>query len=282
MNYPNEWDLTLNGDTFNAMKSDFNQVLRKTLSNMERKGSELAELTVKLKISLKKDQAPDFPVNGTEMKRDIVIPKFDHKVSSVMQIKDEVTGTLGGNYELVWDAARGEYVMREIMDPQISIFECTPTRVYDAEAVDVEVEEEPAALEGRKLFGLPAPADENEEPEIQNEDAESEDDEPKIETDRERCARLYPACPCVHCAHNIESDVSACCSQHERDCDYESGCVDFEPIEQEAQEEDEPLDEEVEKRRAAIGKAIDIIRAAAQEDAGDEEDGYGYEEPEEA
>lgn len=174
MNYPNEWDLTLNGDTFNALKTDFNQVLRKTLSNMERKGSEAAELTVKLKIQLKKDQAPDFPVDGTEMKRDIVIPKFDHKVSSVMQIKDEVTGTLGGNYELVWDPTRGEWVMREIVDPQTNIFEF----VDSSNVCDVypdELEEEPAALEGRKLFSLPPASDEDEQNE---EDGIGPDDGP--------------------------------------------------------------------------------------------------------
>lgn len=249
MNYPNEWDLTLNGDTFNVLKSDFNQVLRKTISNMERKGSELAELSVKVKISLKKDQAPDFPINGTEMRRDIVIPKFDHKVSSVMQIKDEVTGTLGGNYELVWDADRGEYVMREIMDPQISIFECTPARVYDAEVVDVQEVEEPAALEGRKLFSLPAPSDGNDGPEDENDPDENENAAPQVETDRELCARLYPNCPCVRCAHNDDGDASACCSGHERDCTDGGSCVDFEPIEDGS--------------------------------ASEEDDGYSYQEPEE-
>lgn len=168
LTYPNEWDLTLNGDTFNALKTDFNQVLRKTLSNMERKGSEVAELTVKLKILLKKDQEPDFPVDGTEVKRDIVIPKFDHKVSSVMQIKDEVTGTLGGNYELVWDKTRGEWVMREIVDPQVSIFECVGNPpVYDV--VPEDVQEGPAALEGRKLFSLPPASDDNGEQDNGNE-----------------------------------------------------------------------------------------------------------------
>jgi hypothetical protein len=115
----NELDLNLNGDTFNALKTDFNAVLRKTLFNMEAKGSELAEITVKMKISLEKGTGRF----GDAAPRNITVPKFDHKVSSVMQIKDEIAGSLGGNYELVWDSKRGEWIMREITDGQQSIFD---------------------------------------------------------------------------------------------------------------------------------------------------------------
>jgi TRAP-type C4-dicarboxylate transport system substrate-binding protein len=117
MNQQNVWALTLSSDTFNALKSDFDQVLRKTLTNMENKESEQAELTVKLKISLMKEQAPNFDSLIPGAQREVIKPKFDHKVSSVMQIKDEKTGTLSGNYELVWDGELGQYVMREIKDP---------------------------------------------------------------------------------------------------------------------------------------------------------------------
>lgn len=116
---PNDWALNLNDDTFNALKTDFNVVLKKTLHNMEQKESEAAELTVKLKISLERTKQ----ASGDDIPRDVIIPKFDHKVSSVMQYKDEKTGTLGGNYELVWDKERGEWVMREIIDGQQNIFD---------------------------------------------------------------------------------------------------------------------------------------------------------------
>lgn len=42
----------------------------------------------------------------------MIIPRFDHKVSSVLQIKDEASGRLGGEFELVYDEARKDYVMR--------------------------------------------------------------------------------------------------------------------------------------------------------------------------
>lgn len=174
--YHDEFDLTLNGDTFNAMKSDFNQVLRKTLTNMENKGSELAELTIKLKITLKKDTAPDFS-RAEESRRDIVVPKFDHKVSSVMQIKDEVTGSLGGDYELVWDEERGEYVMRKIVSSQMNIFDVEYTVANDGEGVEII---EPDAIEGSpQPLALPPAADADDTPDSADDTQDSEDDSPE-------------------------------------------------------------------------------------------------------
>jgi len=90
-----------------------------TLSTMSTRGSEVAEMAIKLKITLRKDSTI-----GNQMPRDIVVPKFDHKVSSVVQTKSEVSGTLGGNYELVWDGT--QWVMREVVDPQQTIFDVYP------------------------------------------------------------------------------------------------------------------------------------------------------------
>lgn len=185
----NVWALTLSSDTFNALKSDFDQVLRKTLTNMENKDSEQAELTVKLKISLTKDEAPNFDSLDRDAKREVVKPKFDHKVSSVMQIKDEQTGTLGGNYELVWDGELGQYVMKEIKDGQYSLFDYA----------DIEPNDD--ALHGRKVLSIAGSTDpENvidadyhvvdddednldEYPEIDEELDENEDDTPENEND---------------------------------------------------------------------------------------------------
>lgn len=125
MNKPKSaFALTMESEAFAALKSDFNQVLRRTLTNMERKESEQAELTLKLKISLEKDSAPDFQQVQYQATRDIVKPTFTHKVSSVMQIKDEKSGVLGGNYELVWDKDQGDFFMRPIDNGQISLFNC--------------------------------------------------------------------------------------------------------------------------------------------------------------
>lgn len=123
MDKNNVLTLTMESEAFNGLKTDFNQVLRRTLTNMERKESEQAELTVKLKISLEKDTAPDFREVKGKAERDIVRPTFTHKISSVMQIKCEKSGVLSGDYELVWDEERGDYIMRPIDDGQLSLFD---------------------------------------------------------------------------------------------------------------------------------------------------------------
>lgn len=146
--YPDVLDLNLNGDTFNALKTDFNKILKRTLSSMENKGSEFAELTVKVKIKLEKET--DYEC---EMPREFVKPRFDHKVSSVMQIKDELTGTLRGNYELIWDEDRGEYIMREMR--QMTIFDICREDEYK--------DDEPIAAAGRKVISLPAPKEDDDD-----------------------------------------------------------------------------------------------------------------------
>lgn len=108
----NTMELTLEGIAFNGLKSDFNTMLRKTLNKMCQKESEQAEISVKVKISFEKIEDMG-----------IIKPKFDHKVSSAIQIKDEVSGCLKGDYMLAWDSSKNEYVMKPIKDKQVSIFD---------------------------------------------------------------------------------------------------------------------------------------------------------------
>lgn len=149
MDKNNVLTLTMESEAFNGLKTDFNQVLRRTLTNMERKESEQAELTVKLKISLEKDTAPDFREVKYRAERDIVRPTFTHKISSVMQIKCEKSGVLSGDYELVWDEEIGDYIMRPIDDGQLSLFDENgkPTEPLCLEAGTPEPTE-PLAIEG--------------------------------------------------------------------------------------------------------------------------------------
>lgn len=158
--------LTMESEAFNGLKTDFNQVLRRTLTNMERKESEQAELTVKLKISLEKDTAPDFSEVRYRAERDIVRPTFTHKISSVMQIKCEKSGVLSGNYELVWDEESGDYVMRPIEDGQMSLFDKNgqPRAALSCEGKDViEADYREADTEGEDAsddYGYEKPDDE--------------------------------------------------------------------------------------------------------------------------
>lgn len=129
------YPMSLNSDTFNAMKTDFDQMLRKLLSGMEKFECEEGTLNIKVGVKLEKDQARDFEVQEYEAMRDIVKPTFKHEISSAMQVKDKKSGSLGGNYELVWDRESGQYVMRNIDDGQTTLFDQEGGRgnVVDAE-----------------------------------------------------------------------------------------------------------------------------------------------------
>ena len=141
MDNPNVYALTMESDAFGAMKSDFNQILRRALTNMEKKQSDEAELTLKLKISLEE-------IGSDE---DLIVkPTFAHKISSVMKIKDEKSGVLSGNYALIWDEESGDYIIRPIDDGQVSMF--------DTQESSDEEETGPLLLDGEvgEPVGLPA------------------------------------------------------------------------------------------------------------------------------
>lgn len=93
--------LTLDSNAFEKMKGDFNKILKRTLGNMQTKGSDEATLTLKLNISLTEQDVPDYDSPNPAAMKTIQNPRFDHKISSVMQIKNQESGTLNGDYELV-------------------------------------------------------------------------------------------------------------------------------------------------------------------------------------
>jgi len=118
------FELNLKSDAFNAFKSDFDSMLKHTLYTMEQKEGEVAQISISFKISLTKDSAPDTQITAYEATRDVIIPKIEHKLKSLIKIQDERAGYLGGEkYELVWDKDACEYVMREIKDGNPTLFD---------------------------------------------------------------------------------------------------------------------------------------------------------------
>lgn len=116
--------LTLDGTAFSKMKEDFNSILKKTLDNMQAKDSREATITLKLNISLTDAEAPDFSVPYENAMRNIKKPRFDHKISSAMQIKSEESGSLKGEYELAWDEDIEDWIMKPIDNGQCTLFDC--------------------------------------------------------------------------------------------------------------------------------------------------------------
>ena len=55
MNQKNDLSLSLSGDAFSALRSDFDQVLRSTLAGMIDTDKDTAEVSMKVKITLTED-----------------------------------------------------------------------------------------------------------------------------------------------------------------------------------------------------------------------------------
>lgn len=115
--------LNINSNAFENLKADFDKVLRRTLGNMQIKESNEATLTLKLSVKLTEMEVPDFDAAYPNAMRKIHKPRFDHKVSSVMQIKTEESGHLKGEYELVWDEEAQDFVMKPIDNGQKTLFD---------------------------------------------------------------------------------------------------------------------------------------------------------------
>ncbi len=147
----NDLILSLNEDTFESLKKDFDTILNRTIGNMEMRGASDAVITMKLSVSLDK-RSMDMGDGIQEFKK----PTFKHEVSSVMQIKDKATGQLGGDYAMVWDEKEERFVLRQFTGGQTSIFDDDYETVEEPWGKFTDMPDD--------AHSLPAPAEEEEEP----------------------------------------------------------------------------------------------------------------------
>ena len=114
-------DLSLNSEVFLALRASFDDMLKKVLQNMLEQKNDTAEINVKVKIKLEKSY-----INVTyEDQREVITPIFQHKVTSMLQVKDEQSGSFNGNngkYELLWNDEREKYILTEMQIAQTSLF----------------------------------------------------------------------------------------------------------------------------------------------------------------
>lgn len=118
-----DFALSMDGEAFKSLRSDYDQMLRSTLAGMIETEQDQAEINIKVKITLTEDSAPDYSVAGGNHTREITKPKFEHTVTAVIQRKEKKTGTFSGEYELVWDWEAGRYIARSIEDGQQTLFD---------------------------------------------------------------------------------------------------------------------------------------------------------------
>jgi hypothetical protein len=118
-----KYDLTLDGIVFNAMKTDFDNMLNTLLNTMTTKESESAEINIKIKVTLEEGTAPDLRISAYHADREIYNPKFEHTISSTIQIKNKKDGFVGGSkYELFFNRETRKWAMRPIEEAQLSMF----------------------------------------------------------------------------------------------------------------------------------------------------------------
>lgn len=135
----NERKLSLDGNTFAILKEQFDKILNRTVGNMEMKGADVAVITLKLNVSLEKSS-----VSVGDYIKEVTKPTFKHDISSVMQVKDKVSGQTTDDYALVWDENERKYVLRKIENGQMSFddFNANGYPIYDADHHEVPETEE--------------------------------------------------------------------------------------------------------------------------------------------
>ena len=142
--------LSLNGDTFQTLKNDFDTILARTIGNMTMKGADEATITLKLSVSLEKSSVGT--MNGVQ---DVTKPTFKHDISSVMQVKDKMTGQFKGEYGMIWDEDEERWVLRKIDNGQMNLFDDEGNQIIDAEYHEVPALPESAEAEEKNSTDTP-------------------------------------------------------------------------------------------------------------------------------
>lgn len=116
--------LDFDSDTFEEMKRDMNFVLQRLIGNMQEKGSDEGSMTLKIDVTMVKEFIPNYDPDIKGETREVSKPQFKHKVTSVVKINDEKSGSLNNEMELVMDEDTGVFKLVPICNTsQRSIFD---------------------------------------------------------------------------------------------------------------------------------------------------------------
>lgn len=143
-------EVSIKGDTFEAFRDDFDEILTKTLDNMREQDLSEAEITVKMKVKTIKKEVEASTVSNAGEKRTAIVPTFNHTISTAYKVETKVDGQLAANQELLYDEASGQYILIDIFTGQQSFWnytENTPADTYSGSTVPEDV----PAIEGATL-----------------------------------------------------------------------------------------------------------------------------------
>lgn len=124
MEMDNIKNLTLEDETFEEPRQNFNRVLQRLFKSMIDSGSTDGSITMKIDVSMEQEYIPNYDPEIDGESRKISKPVFKHKVTSTVTVKDEVSGSKNPQMELIWDEEKQMYVLAYISNTdQRSIFD---------------------------------------------------------------------------------------------------------------------------------------------------------------
>lgn len=117
-------ELRIEADTFDKLRRDANIVLQRALGTMKEKESMEGKVSISVDIKMVPEFIPNYDPDIQGETRKILKPKFDHKVTSAINIKNEEKGSVNPEMAMVWDEDKQEYVLTYVNNTsQRSIFD---------------------------------------------------------------------------------------------------------------------------------------------------------------
>ena len=133
-------ELRIEAETFDKLRRDANTVLQMALGTMKEKESMDGKVTITIDIKMVPEFIPNYDLSIQGETRKILKPKFDHKVTSAINIKNEEKGNTNPEMEMVWNEEKQEYVLTYVNNTsQRSIFDTDFQEVMDETEKNPEV-----------------------------------------------------------------------------------------------------------------------------------------------
>lgn len=163
MGIKNWQEITLDSETFEKARQNFDVLLQKLFQKMEQNNSDEGSITLKVDITMTDEYVNDEDGNSHRISK----PSLKHKVSTTVPVKDSFDGKKDTGMELVYDEELKRYVLKYVSSGgQRSIFDPEYEDVINGTAR--EVTEGPALIEDKSIC---EEEDENVEEEAVNGDS---------------------------------------------------------------------------------------------------------------
>lgn len=147
MEIQNWQEITLDSETFEQARQNFDMLLQKLFQKMEQNNSDEGSITLKVDINMIDDYVTDEEGNSKRVCK----PVLKHKVSTAVPVKDSFDGKKDTGMELVYDEELKRYVLKYVSSGgQMSMFDPDYQEVINGEATFVD--EERPALEANYLL----------------------------------------------------------------------------------------------------------------------------------